>query len=298
MNYRHLRYFWMVARTGGVGAAARALHLTPQTLSGQIGQLEAALGRPLFRPAGRRIELADDGRTALRFADEIFSLGGELEDRFKGGRGADALIEFRVGVTEAVPKTVAYRLLEPVTRLPQPVRVSNRAGPFDGLLADLAAHRLDLVIADTPMPAGTSVRAFNHRLGRSGISFFAAPVLLRSVRARRFPAMLNDLPLLVPGPATAISGPLRRWLESHDLRPAIAGVFDDSALMKAFGQGGQGVFVAPTAIEEDVAKRYGVRSIGRTDDIAEEFFAISIERRIKHPCVAIVTETARTAFFA
>lgn len=297
MNYRHLRYFWMVARTGGVAAAARSLHLTPQTLSGQIHQLEEALGRQLLRPAGRRVELTEDGRTAFRLADAIFSLGGELEDRFKGGRGLEAVVDFRVGVTEAVPKTVAYRLLAPAGRLDTPVRITNRSGPFDELLADLAAHRVDLVLADAPMPASTSVRAFNHRLGRCGVSFFAAPALLGR-RRRRFPAMLNDLPLLVPGPHTSVSTHLKRWLEVRELCPTIAGVFDDSALMKAFGEGGQGVFIAPTAIERDVVKRYGVRCIGRTDEITEEFFAISVERRIKHPCVAVVTETARSAFLA
>lgn len=297
MNFRHLHYFWRVARLGGLGVAAREVHLTPQTLSGQIRLLEAELGRPLFRKAGRQLELTDDGHTALRFADAIFSLGGELEDRFRAGRAGIDVIEFRVGVIEAVPKSLAYRLLEPATRVGSAVRIASVSGKAVALLGELAAHRIDLVISDAPMPPGTGFRAFNHRLGQSGVSFFAAPELRRQHR-RRFPQVLQDMPLLVPGAETAVASRLRRWLESRELRPDIVGVFDDSALMKAFGQGGQGAFIAPSAIESDVERRYGVRCIGRTDEVIEEFFAISVERRIRHPCVALVSEGARASLSA
>lgn len=297
MNFRHLHYFWRVARLGALGVAARELHLTPQTLSGQIHSLEASLGRPLFRKAGRQLELTDDGRTALRFADAIFSLGGELEDRFRTQRAGSDVIEFRVGVTEAVPKSLAFRLLEPATRAGDAVRIHNVCGKAVALLGELVAHRIDLVVSDAPMPAGSGFKAFNHRLGQSGVSFFATPALRRRFR-RRFPQVLQDMPLLVPGAETAVAERLRRWLEVHELRPHIAGSFDDSALMKAFGQGGQGAFIAPTAIEADVARRYGVTCIGRTDEVVEEFYAISIERRIHHPCVALVSAGARESLSA
>jgi LysR family transcriptional regulator, transcriptional activator of nhaA len=297
LNYRHLHYFWRVARLGGVGIAARELHLTPQTLSGQIRMLEGELGKSLFRKSGRQLELTDDGRTALRFADAIFSLGGELEDRFKGARASGDRIEFRVGVTEAVPKSLAYRLIEPATRLGDSVRIQNFSGKPLSLLGDLAAHRIDLVVADAPMPPSMGFKVFNHRLGQSGVSFFAARGLQRRFR-RRFPGVLEDMPLLVPGPDTAVAMRLRRWLDARNLRPNITGAFDDSALMKAFGQGGQGAFVAPTAIEADVEKRYEVRCIGRTEEVFEEFFAISVERRIRHPCVALISGAARASLSA
>jgi LysR family transcriptional activator of nhaA len=294
MNYRHLRYFWMAARRGGIGRASQELHLTPQTLSGQIQQLEQALGTALFRKSGRRLELTDDGQLALRFADAIFALGGELEASIRMTPGAGRRVPFRVGVTDAVPRSVAYRLPPPATPLRVPVRIVNRTGRLEALLSDLAVHRVDLVIADAEIPPGVSVRAFNHLLGRSGISFFAAPALSRHAKGR-FP---QNLPLLMPGPDTAVAGRLRRWLESRALSMRIVGEFDDSALMKAFGQHGQGAFVAPTVLRRHIEARYGVKCLGSTAEIVEEFFAISIERRIKHPCVAAITDAARDVLFA
>jgi len=292
MNYRHLRYFWMAARSGGIGPAARELHLTPQTLSGQIQDLERALDTALFRKAGRRVELTDDGRLALRFADAIFALGGELEATLNGETSAGQRIAFRVGVTDAVPKSVAYRLLQPAMAMRLPVRVVNRAGKLDALLGELAMHQLDLVLADAAIPAGVSVRAFNHLLGRSGIAFFAAPSLCRRAKGA-FPRNLAKLPLLMPGPDAAVAGRLKRWLERQGINPPIAGEFDDGALMKAFGQRGEGVFIAPAVLRPDIESRYGVNCLGRSDDIVEEFYALSVERRIKHPCVAAITGAAR-----
>jgi len=292
MNYRHLRYFWMAARSGGIGPAARELHLTPQTLSGQIQDLERALDTALFRKAGRRLELTDDGRLTLRFADAIFALGGELEATLKGAATAGHRLAFRVGVTDAVPKSVAYRLLQPAMAMRLPVRVISRTGKLDALLAELAVHRLDLVLADAAIPAGVSVRAFNHLLGRSGIAFFAAPSLHRRAKGT-FPRNLATLPLLMPGADAAVAGRLKRWLERQEIDPPIAGEFDDGALMKAFGQRGEGVFIAPAVLRADIEARYGVQCLGRTDDIVEEFYALSVERRIKHPCVAAITGAAR-----
>ena len=297
MNYRHLHYFWMVARTGGVNRAAQKLHLTPQTLSGQIQLLERALGTALFRKSGRRLELTDDGQLALRFADAIFSLGGELEETIKSTTRTGRPVSFRIGVTDAVPKSVAYRLLTPATRLAVPVRIRNRTGRLDALLGELAAHSLDLVIADAAIPPSVSVRAFNHPLGRSGISFFAAPSLRRHAKGP-FPGNLQGMPLLMPGPESAVAARLQRWLETHALDLRVVGVFDDSALMKAFGQHGHGIFITPSALEADVKRRYGVVCIGRTTESTEEFFAISVERRIKHPCVVAITEGARDVLLA
>ena len=296
LNYRHLRYFWMTVRAGGLGAAAEQLHLTPQTLSGQIRLLEQALGKRLFRKVGRRLELTEDGRTALRHADAIFAIGRELEESFRDAPrdAVSAVRPFRIGIADAVPKTVAYRLLQPLIRPASGMRLSCRAGTLDGLLSDLSSHAIDLVLADAPMAAGAAP-AFNHPLGRSGISFFAA----RSMRLGRDAALgsvLQRHPLLAPGPQTAVAARLRRWLERNRIAPAILGEFDDPALMKTFGQYGEGIFVAPTALEADVRRRYAVRSIGHTDEVFEEFVAISIERRVRHPGVVAITEIARKVF--
>ncbi len=296
LNYRHLRCFWMTARSGTVGIAAQQLHLTPQTLSGQIGLLEQSLGKRLFVRAGRRLELTDDGRTALRHADAIFAIGRELEESLRDAPrdSVGGFRPLRIGITDAVPKTVAYRLLQPLMHPTLAMRLSCRAGGPEGLLSDLSSHAIDLVIADAPMSAGAA-RAFNHPLGRSGVSFFAAPSLrIRSDRS--LAAILRQHPLLAPGARTAVAPRLQRWLERNGIAARVVGDFDDPALMKTFGQYGQGVFVAPTALEADVKKRYAVRVVGRTDEVFEEFVAISIERRVRHPGVLAITEVARKVF--
>ena len=296
MNFKHLHYFWRVAKAGGVARASEQLHLTPQTISGQIGLLEDDLGTPLFAKKGRNLELTDAGRLALGYAQDIFTLGSELEESLRNYPAGGRPVEFRVGVADAVSKTIAYRLIEPATRLATPVRIVCREAKLDSLLAELAAHRLDLVIAGAPIPPSVSVRAYNHRLGESGVSFFASDRLLKSLKGK-FPACLDNAPMLVPGVDAAVSARLERWCEAHKLRPRVVGEFDDSALMKAFGQRGAGVFIGPTVLESEIKTQYGVKTLGRTLDIVEEFFAISVERRITHPCVVAITDAARDRLF-
>jgi LysR family transcriptional activator of nhaA len=297
MNFKHLHYFWRVAKCGGVARASEELHLTPQTISGQIGMLEDSLGVPLFAKRGRNLELTDAGRLAFGYAEDIFAQGAELEESLRSYPAGGRPVEFRVGVADAVPKTIAYRLIEPATRLPEPVRLVCREWKLDSLLAELAAHRLDLVIADAPIPPAVSVRAYNHRLGESGVSFFASAALCRGLKGK-FPACLDGAPLLVPGADAAVSARLARWCAAKGLRPRVVGEFDDGALMKAFGQGGAGVFIAPSVLEAEIRSRYGAKTLGRTDEISEEFFAISVERRVTHPCVAAITAAARDRLFA
>lgn len=297
MNFKHLRYFWHAAKSGGIARASEQLHLTPQTLSGQIGLLEEALGTPLFAKRGRHLELTDAGRVAFGYAEDIFALGAELERSVRSHPHGGRPVEFRVGVADAVSKAIAYRLIEPATQLPAPTRIVCREWKLDSLLAELAAHRLDLVIAGAPIPASVSVRAYNHRLGASGVSFFAAARLRRALKGR-FPACLGGAPLLVPGVDAAVRGRLDRWLRDHDLHPRVAGEFDDSALMKAFGQRGAGIFIGPTVIEAEIEAQYAVKAIGRSPEIVEEYFAISIERRVTHPCVIAITRAARDRLFA
>ena len=296
MNFKHLHYFWRVAKAGGVARASEQLHLTPQTISGQIGLLEDALGTPLFAKKGRNLELTDAGRLALGYAQDIFALGSELEESLRNYPAGGRPVEFRVGVAEAVSKTIAYRLIEPATRLPTTMRLVCRESKLDSLLAELAAHRLDLVISDAPIPPSVSVRAYNHRLGESGISFFASAGLFKRCKGK-FPACLDGAPMLVPGDGAAVRPRLDRWRDANKLRPRVVGEFDDSALMKAFGQRGAGVFIGPTVLESEIEKQYGVKTLGRTQEIVEEFFAISVERRVTHPSVVAITAAAKDRLF-
>jgi len=296
MNLKHLHYFWRVAKAGGVARAGEQLHLTPQTISGQIGLLEDDLGVPLFAKIGRNLELTDAGRIAFGYAEDIFKLGSELEESLRSYQAGGRPVDFRVGVADAVPKAIAYRLIEPATRLSEPVRIICREWKLDSLLSELAAHRLDLVIADAPIPPSVSVRAYNHRLGESGVSFFASAQLANSLSGK-FPACLDSAPMLVPGDGAAVRLRLDQWHDANMLRPRVVGEFDDSALMKAFGQHGAGVFIGPTVIESEIGMQYGVKTLGRTREVLEEFFAISVERRVTHPCVVAITGAARTRLF-
>ena len=296
MNFKHLHYFWRVAKAGGVVRASEQLHLTPQTISGQIGLLEDDLGTPLFAKKGRNLELTEAGRLALGYAQDIFALGSELEESLRNYPAGGRPVEFRVGVADAVSKTIAHRLIEPATRLPTPVRIVCREWKLDSLLAELAAHRLDLVIADAPIPPTVSVRAYNHRLGESGMSFFASARLRKTLKGK-FPACLAGAPMLVPGEDTVVRSRLDQWCEANKLRPRVVGEFDDSALMKVFGQHDAGVFMGPTVLESEIETQYRVKTLGRTGEIVEEFFAISVERRVTHPCVVAITEAARDRLF-
>ena len=296
MNFKHLHYFWRVAKAGGVARAGEQLHLTPQTISGQIGLLEDDLGTPLFAKKGRNLELTDAGRLALGYAQDIFALGSELEESLRNYPAGGRPVEFRVGVAEAVSKTIAYRLIEPATRLPTTMRLVCRESKLDSLLAELAAHRLDLVISDAPIPPSVSVRAYNHRLGESGVSFFASAELFKRCKGK-FPACLDGAPMLVPGDGAAVRPRLDRWRDANKLRPRVVGEFDDSALMKAFGQRGAGVFIGPTVLESEIETQYGVKTLGRTLDVVEEFFAISVERRVTHPSVVAITAAAKDRLF-
>jgi LysR family transcriptional regulator, transcriptional activator of nhaA len=296
MNFKHLHYFWVAARAGGIVRAGQQLHTTPQTLSGQIKLLEERLGRKLFRKSGRNLELTEDGRVALGYADEIFALGTELQEALSRARSGPRALDFQVGVADSVPKSVACRLLEPALAVPDAVRLVCHEGKFHDLLAQLAVHRLDLVIADEPLPRSVSVKAFNHALGSTAISFFASAAL-KSGLARRFPQCLNGAPMLIQGAAAPVRKRLDAWLTRHRLTPRIVGEFDDGALMKAFGRDGLGVFPSPTVLEAEIRSQYGVQVLGRSDEIVEEFYAISVERRITHPCVAAITSAARAELF-
>lgn len=276
--------------------AGEQLHTTPQTLSGQIKLFEDWIGHKLFRKVGRRLELTEQGRIALDYAEEIFALGAELETAVRHKRGERRTLDFRVGVADAVAKSVVYQLLEPALDGAEPVRLICHEGKYDDLLAQLALHRLDLLIADERVSPKVSVRAFNHSLGRSSMSFFCAEGL-REQLVGAFPQCLDGAPMLVQGLNSSVRRQLDAWLLRLRLRPRIVGEFDDTALMNAFGREGRGVFIGPAVLEAQIATQYRVGVLGRTEELVEEFFAISVERRISHPSVAAITRAARAKLF-
>jgi len=296
LNYHHLLYFWMVARHGGVARAGVQLRLRPPTLSAQIRQLEVSLGEKLFAREGRRLVLTDVGRVVYDYAEEIFGLGREMLDTVKR-RGGPGEVRLVVGVTDAVPKLVAHRLIEPAFAIPEPLRVVCREGRHERLLAALALHELDVVLSDAPTAAGLGVRAFNHLLGECGVAFFATPKLARGLSGR-FPARLDGAPFLLPTDDSALRRSLETWFEVQGIRPRVVGEFDDSALLKVFGQAGAGVFAAPAVLRRDIERRYDVRAVGETLDVRERFYAISAERKLRHPAVVALTAAARISLFA
>lgn len=295
LNYKHLQYFWAVAKAGGVTRASERLHLTPQTISGQLSLFEEVLGEALFNRSGRQFELTEAGRMVLSYADEIFSLGRELEEALHH-RPTGRPLQFRVGVTDAVPKAVAYQLLEPAMQVAQPPRIICREGKVAALLAELAVHRLDIVIADSPMPRTVDVRGFNHLLGECGLTFFATAELARR-HSGPFPQCLDGAPMLLPGEDVAVRSRLTRWFADQRIRPRITGEFDDGALMTAFGQAGVGIFASPSAIAEQVKRQHEVVSIGATEEVIEQFYAISVERKLTHPAVVAISRAARQELF-
>jgi LysR family transcriptional regulator, transcriptional activator of nhaA len=295
LNYHHLLYFWTIAKEGSVTRASAQLRLAQPTLSAQLRALEEALGERLFVRAGRRLELTDTGRLAYQYADEIFSLGREFLDAVKD-RPTGRPMRFSVGVVDVMSKLVAFRILSPALSLPQPVHLTCREDRPDRLLAELGMHSLDLVLADAPTTAGSSVRAFNHLLGDSGVSIFA-PRQHAATYRRRFPASLQGAPFLVPTEQASLRRSLAQWFDAHDIRPRIVGEFDDAALLQTFAAAGHGLFAAPTVIAGEVARRFGVRPVGEIAELRERFYAISVERRLKHPAVVAICAQARGDLF-
>ena len=291
INYKHLHYFWVVAKQGGIARAGEQLHLTPQTISGQINLLEEQLGEALFTKSGRNLVLTETGRLVMNYADEIFALGHELEETVRN-LPQERPIVFRVGIADVVPKTIAHRLLAPALTLPDTIRIQCRENSLDNLLAELAVHRLDMVLADGPIASGLNVQGYNHALGECGMSFLATPGLAAGLRGE-FPHSLDGAPLLMPSDINRVHNRLLRWFEAMRVFPRIAGEFDDSALMKVFGQAGTGIFVSPTANAAEVAQQYDAEVIGSTEEVREQFYAISAERRISHPAVLAITQAAR-----
>ena len=290
LNYHHLLYFWTVAREGTIARASQELRLAQPTISGQIRSLEHQLGEKLFQRSGRNLVLTDIGRVVFRYADDIFATGRELMDTLKD-RPTGRPVRLQVGVADEVTKIIAYRLLEPALRLPQPVHIVCRDGAPERLLTDLATHALDLVIADAPIAPGIKVKAFTHPLGETPVTVFGTSKLA-GTRRKNFPRSLDGAPFLVPTVGKTLRRTLDHYFEQASIRPRIVAELDDSALLTTFGQAGAGLFVAPTVLEKEVARQYGVSIVGRLENVRERYYAISVERRLKHPAVIAISEAA------
>jgi LysR family transcriptional activator of nhaA len=296
LNYHHLLYFWVVAREGTVTEASKVLRLAHPTISGQIHRLEEVLGEKLFTRRGRRLELTDEGRIAYRYADEIFSLGQEFLDTLKG-RSKGRPLRLVVGVSDVLAKSIVHRMLQPVFQLAESVSLECRESrSVDSFMADLATHRVDVVLADAPAGPGTSVRTYSHELGDCGTTFLAAPRLARSWR-RRFPASLDQSPALLPTSDSTFRRALKDWFGRLKLRPRVVAELDDAALAMVFAEAGLGFVAAPDLLEKELCERYDVEIVGRTREVRQRFYAISIERKIGHPGVAAICETARKRLF-
>ena len=297
LNYHHLLYFWVVAKEGGITQASKVLRLAHPTISGQIHRLEEVLGDKLFARKGRSLVLTETGRVAFRYADEIFSLGQEFLDTVKG-RGGGRPLRLVVGVSDVLAKSIVHRILEPAFRLEDKVRVicrENRSA--EAFLGELAVHAIDVILSDAPAGPGTPVRVFSHPLGECGTSLFAAPKLARSCR-RNFPRSLHGTPVLLPGSDSTFRRALNEWFAARGIHPEVIAELDDTALASEFAEAGLGVFAAPDVIEAEILGRYRLQLVGRVKAIRQRFYAISIERKIKHPAVAAICEVAREHIFA
>ena len=295
LNYHHLLYFWTVAKEGSVTAAAKTLRLSQPTVSAQVKQLEAALGEQLFTRVGRRLELTEMGRVAYRYANDIFALGRELQDVF-AGRHTKHLETLTVGVSDLLPKLVLHRLLEPALAADSAHKVVCREDKTERLLAELSIHDLDLVLAEVPIAGQASVRAFNHLLGESDVAFFAHPTLVADLHGE-FPHCLEGAPLLAPTENTLLRRSIDHWLSDQGIHPRVVAEFEDSALLKAFGSEGAGIFPGPWALADEICQMYGVEVIGHTHAVVERFYAITVERRIKHPAVKLISDNAKRRLF-
>jgi len=296
LNYNHLLYFWTVAKEGSIAKASETLHITPQTISGQIKVLENAIGVSLFNRSGRGLILSETGRMVNVYAEEIFSLGSELTQTIKNKTVANTK-ELVVGIVDSIPKLIAYRTIAPCLELDEEIKIVCLEGNLEDLLAQLSVHKVELVLSDRPVPSGLSVKAYNHLLGESKISFFAHNSFADKYR-QNFPDSLADAPMLLPLPSSPLRRSLDDWFEDKNISPRIVAEFDDSALLKAFGEAGIGIFPAPDAISDHIEKMYNAERISTLDSVKESYYAISPERKLKHPGVKQITDFARSNLFS
>jgi LysR family transcriptional activator of nhaA len=295
LNYHHLRYLYAVGRTGSISKASRDLHVSSPAISSQLRDLEEHLGEKLFARSGRNLVLTEMGRIVFSYAEEIFTLGQELMSTIKE-RPTGRPLRLLIGVVDVMPKMIAQWLIDPAFRLREPIRIICREGNSDHLLSQLAIHQLDVMLSDVPIHPGTKVKAYNHLLGECGTVFAATPKLAKTLR-KDFPHSLHQVPMLLPGETAAIRRSLDYWLESQGIRPVVIGEFQDYALLRAFGQAGRGVFPMPSVLTEQVLQQDSLQTIGHTENVRNQFYAISVERKLKNPAVIAICDTARKQLF-
>jgi len=294
LNYHHLRYFWVVAKEGGLRKAADKLHVSQPTISAQIAALEGVLMEKLFRRGGRSLTLTEAGHRVLSYAEDIFSLGQELLDTAQQ-RPTSRPLRVHIGITDSLPKLVSYEIIKPIFKLEQPVQAVCREGKVADLLGQLAAYRLDIVLADEPAPSSLPIKVFNHFLGECGVTFCAERKLAATLK-RKFPKSLNHAPVLLPAGNTALRRSLEKWFQAEEIRPRLIAEFDDAALMKVAAVDGLGFFALPTLVMQEAVASYDFQFIGRTEECRQQFYAISAERKLTHPAVLAITSQARAAF--
>jgi LysR family transcriptional activator of nhaA len=296
LNYKHLYYFWTVAREGSIAKAAHLLHLTPQTISGQLSQFEEDIRTRLFQKQGRGLALTETGQVVLRYATEIFHLGEELQEVLQDAK-AGRKQRLVIGILDSIPKAIAYKILEPALKLGRDLTFSCIEGNLDKLVSQLAVNSVDVVLSDAPISANYNVKTYSHFLGESATSFFASAYRAANYR-KHFPQCLHGAPMLMPADTSSVGRAVKQWLRDHDLHPKVKGYFDDSALLNAFGKAGEGIFFMPAIIEKSVISEFNVRCIGRVDDLVERYYAVTAQRRISHPAVAAIYQTARSSLFS
>ena len=294
LNYQHLLYFWSVVRTGSLTRACEELALSAPTISAQLRTLEARLGEKLLAKSGRTLVPTEVGRLVYGYANEIFGLGQDLLEALEH-RPTARPMRLVVGIDDVVPKEIAYRILEPALRMKRPVRITCREGTLERLTADLAVHEIDVVLSDAPLTSSLNVRAYSHPLGSCEVSWMATPTLAKTLR-RGFPKSLDSVPMLLPTDDTAIRRALDHWLDKQDVHPLMVGEFEDYALLREFARAGHGFAPVPSVLEEQFRRQYGFAAIGPVSGVRGEFYAISVERKIKHPAIAVVTDNARRIF--
>ncbi|HVZ17055.1 MAG TPA: transcriptional activator NhaR [Terriglobales bacterium] len=295
LNYHHLLYFWTVARAGSIQKGSEELRVSPPAISAQLKLLEDRLGEKLFTRSGRRLELTDTGRTVFSYAEDIFDLGQELLDVVKN-RPIGRPLRFDVGVVDVMPKVVVQTLLQPALKVREPIRIVCREASSDQLLARLATHELDVVLSDSPADPTLKIRAYSHLLGECGVIFVAGRSAASTYR-RRFPKSLDGAPMFLPTDNTALRRSLNSWFEASGIRPLVIGEFEDYALLRAFGETGAAIFPLPSVVEPQIKRQKSLRTIGTTNDVLTQFYAISGERKLEHPAVIAIRNAARKELF-
>jgi LysR family transcriptional regulator, transcriptional activator of nhaA len=295
INYQHLYYFWIVSKQGSISAACEILHLAQPTISAQLAVFEQAAGTKLLHKQGRKLVLTDTGRAVFHYADEIFTLGREMTHMLKG-RTSERGLRLNIGISDALPKLIAYRLIAPLLKIAEPAQIQCMEDKTERLFTEIGLHNIDMMLADVPATPASGARVFNHFLGESAVAIFAAPELAKRYQ-QDFPRCLNGAPFLLPTTNTALRRSLDQWFDTQQISPVIQAEVEDSALLKTFGAAGAGLFFSPLTVASEIQRQYGTQMLGPATGVSERFYAITAQRRMKHPLVSAILENAQHGLF-